>query len=135
VLAKQFKWAALWWFVGGLFSALLNYVLVPEHGGAGAAITQSASFAFIALGILGTSQAKCRMQLTWVRLITVMAIIIGASFSLVPSWHPSAPFSLLLKLPLGVVTTIVVCWIAAPDWSIRAIEYLRHRKLNSGSVS
>jgi O-antigen/teichoic acid export membrane protein len=135
VLVKQFKWAALWWFVGGLVCTLLNLALVPRYSGVGAAITQSVSFAFISLGILATSQAKYRIRLGWGRLATVMAIILVAGLFLAPPWHATAPFSLLIKLPVGIVMAIIVSWIAAPDWSVGAIERLRHRRRNSGCVS
>ena len=127
VLVKQFKWAALWWLVGGLVCTLLNLALVPRYSGLGAAIAQSVSFAFIALGILTISQAKYRLQLDWARLVTVMTIILVAGIFLAPSWHGTALFSLLRKLPFGILVAIFVSWIMAPDWSSRVIEWLRQR--------
>jgi O-antigen/teichoic acid export membrane protein len=134
LLAKQLNWAALWWLAGGLVCTLLNLALVPRYGGVGAAVTQSASFGLICLGTLATSQVKYRIQLDLVRLMIVMAIILAAGLCLAPPWHRTAPFSLLMKLPLGIVAAIIVSWIAAPDWSVRAVERLRHRGRDSGRV-
>lgn len=125
VLVKQFKWAALWWFIGGLVCALLNLALVPRHGGIGAAITQSISFAFVAIGILVTSQAKYRLQLEWSRLITVMAMILIAGLFLAKPWGATASISLLMKFPIGIAVAYIAIWVMAPDWCGRGTEYLR----------
>ena len=127
VLAKEFKWAAYWWFGGGIFCTLLNFALVPRYSGLGAAITQAASFAVISIGILGTSQAKYRIQLDWNRLAPAMATILAAGLFLAPPWHVTAPLSLLMKLPFGIAVASMTAWVMAPDWCARGIEYLRRR--------
>ena len=125
VLVNQFKWAALWWFVGGLVCTLLNVTLVSRHGGLGAAMTQGISFALIFIGILATSQYMYPLQLSWIRLATVMVIIVAAGVFLASSWHANAPISLLLKLPIGIAIAFVAGWIVAPDWCARGIDYFR----------
>jgi O-antigen/teichoic acid export membrane protein len=125
VLAKQFKWAALWWFVGGLVCTLLNFALVPRYAGLGAAITQSVSFAFISLVIITTSQVMYPLQLAWKRLGIVMAMILSAGVLLAPSWHATALLSLLIKLPFGIAVATITAWIMAPDWCARGINYLQ----------
>lgn len=125
VLVNKFKWAAYWWFGGGLFSTLLNLALVPRYGGLGAAITQSASFAVISIGILCTSQTKYRIQLGWNRLATVTAIILFAGLFLAQPWHVIAPLSLLMKLPFGIAVASMTVWVIAPDWCARGIKHLR----------
>lgn len=125
VLVKQFKWAALWWFFGGLVSALLNLVLVPRYGGIGAAVTQSASFAFVAIGIMATSQVKYRLQLDWDRLVVVMTMILVAGLFMASPWHVTVPFSLLMKLPAGIALASIAAWVIAPDWCGRGTQYLR----------
>jgi O-antigen/teichoic acid export membrane protein len=127
LLAKQLKWTALWWLAGGLLCILLNLALVPRYGGVGAAVTQSVSFAFISLGILATSQAKFRVHLDWSRLAAAMLVILAAGVFLAPPWHGTAPFSLLMKLPIGIAVALVVAWLMVPDWSIRVIDRLRQR--------
>ncbi|HBP88422.1 MAG TPA: lipopolysaccharide biosynthesis protein [Nitrospirales bacterium] len=124
VLVKEFKWAAYWWFGGGLLCTVLNVVLVPRYGGLGAAITQSASFAVISIGILHTSQAKYRIQLNWGRIGPAMATILAAGLFLAPPWHVTAPFSLLLKLPIGIAIASMTAWVMAPDWCTRGMKYL-----------
>ncbi|MEO7860391.1 MAG: lipopolysaccharide biosynthesis protein [Nitrospirales bacterium] len=124
VLVKEYKWAAYWWFGGGLFCALLNYALVPRYSGLGAAITQSASFAVISIGIFCTSQVKYRIQLDWSRLVTVTSIILVAGLFLALPWHVTAPLSLLMKLPFGIAVASMTAWVIAPDWCVRGKEYV-----------
>ena len=127
VLTNQFKWAILSWIAGGIVCTLLNLALVPTHGGMGAAVTQSASFAFIALGVLTTSQAKLRLHLDWRRLAATMAIVMVASVFLAPPWLVNSPLSLLMKLPAGIGVAALVGWFVAPDWYGRGIRYLRSK--------
>lgn len=129
VLVKQFHWAAIWWFVGGLVCTLLNFSLVPQYGGFGAAITQSVSFAFIFIGILATSQAKYRVQLNWARLTAVMVLIVIAGLFLAPAWYESATVSLLMKFPFGVAVVAITSWLIAPDWCVRGVRKLCRGKL------
>ena len=125
VLVKEFKWAAYWWFGGDLLCTLLNFVQVPHYSGLGAAITQTASFAVISIGILRTSQAKYRIQLDWSRLATVMArILVAGLFAPAPPWHVTAPLSLLMKLPFGIAVASMTTWVFAPDWCARGIKYV-----------
>jgi O-antigen/teichoic acid export membrane protein len=127
LLAKQLNWVALWWLAGGLVSTLLNLALVPRYGGAGAAVTQSASFGLISIAILATSQAKFRIHLDWSRLATALLVILAAGVLLAPPWHKTAPYSLLMKLPIGIAVAVIVAWLMAPDWCVKGIDYLRRR--------
>jgi O-antigen/teichoic acid export membrane protein len=124
LLVKKFNWAVLWWLVGGLFSGLLNLALVPRYGGVGAAITQCSSFAFISIGMLVTSQTLFRMHLDWSRLSAVLGIVVCAGAAMVPQWHASAPASLVMKLPVGIVVAGLVAWLIARDWFVRAVAYV-----------
>jgi O-antigen/teichoic acid export membrane protein len=125
LVAKQLKWAALWWLAGGLVCVVLNLVLVPRYGGVGAAITQTASFGFIAMGILATAQAKFYVHLDSIRLGAIMLALLIVGICMAPSWHDVAPLSLLMKLPVGVIVTLAVAAIIAPDWCAKGIDYLR----------
>jgi O-antigen/teichoic acid export membrane protein len=125
LLAKQLYWATLWWLAGGLVCTLLNFALVPRYGGLGAAVAQAASFGFISLGILATSQAKFPIYLDWSRLATAVLIILPAGVFLAPPWHGTAPFSLLMKLPIGIAVVLMVALFMVPDWCIKGINYLR----------
>jgi len=125
LLAKQLKWAALWWLVGGLLCALLNFALVPRYGGLGAAVTQTISFGAISLAIFATSQAKCRLHLDWNRLVIAVVIILLAGILLAPPWHGIPLLSLLMKLPIGIAVTLLVALLMAPDWCGKGLDYLR----------
>jgi O-antigen/teichoic acid export membrane protein len=108
---------------------LLNVALVPRYGGLGAAITQSLSFAFMSVGILATAQIKCPISLDWSRLAIVVAMILAAGLVMIHPWHATAPISLLLKLPFGLVVAAISVWITAPDWCARGIGYLCRKEL------
>ena len=127
MLAKQYKWAALWWFVGGVVCTLLNIVAVPRWSGLGAAMAQSLSFAFISFGILAISQAKYPIQLAWWRLALVMITILIAGLFLAPPWHAVPSVSLLMKFPIGIAVASFTAWVTAPDWCTRGKEYIRRR--------
>jgi O-antigen/teichoic acid export membrane protein len=135
LLAKQLNWAALWWLAGGLFCALLNLALVPRYGGVGAAVTQTASFAFISIGILSTSQAKFPIHLDWSRLAVAMLIIVPAGVFLTPPWHGTAPSSLLMKLPIEIGVAVIVALLMAPDWCIKGVDYLRRWAVTRGLLA
>jgi O-antigen/teichoic acid export membrane protein len=127
LLAKQLKWAALWWLAGGVACALLNLALVPSYGGVGAAVTQCISFALIASGILATAQAKYRIRLEWARLAATILSVLAAAVVLVPPWHQIAPISLLMKFPVGFAVALAIAWSMAPDWCAKGLTYLRRR--------
>jgi O-antigen/teichoic acid export membrane protein len=129
LLAKQMKWAALWWLLGGVVCTLLNLALVPRYGGVGAAVAQCLSFAFIASGILATAQGVFRVRLNWVGLAVTLLAVLAAGIVMTPPWHASGPISLLLKLPAGMVVAAAVAWLMAPDWCLNGIAYLRRRVL------
>jgi O-antigen/teichoic acid export membrane protein len=124
LIAKQLNWAALWWLAGAVVCALLNMALVPRYGGLGAAITQSIGFAFMSVGIFSTAQTKFPLTLGWSRLAINIAIIFAAGLVMIHPWHATAPMSLLMKLPFGIVVAAVSLWITAPDWYARGIGYL-----------
>jgi O-antigen/teichoic acid export membrane protein len=125
LLSKQMKWAAAWWLFGGVFCVSVNLILVPLFGGLGAAVTQAISFALMATGILATSQRIYRMELDWRRLgVTAFLVVpIGAGMS--PSWHAIPVLSLLMKLPVGILATVLVAWLAAADWFRRGLDAIR----------
>jgi O-antigen/teichoic acid export membrane protein len=125
VLIKQAQWGAFWWVVGGLLSAALNWAMVPKYGLVGAAFVQSASFAFIALVLLLTSQAKYPLQLSWGRLSLLLASTFAAALLLAKPWHAGPLVSLLLKAPIVALVAGAVAWMVAPDWCTRAIGQLR----------
>jgi O-antigen/teichoic acid export membrane protein len=135
MLVKQLKWAALWWFVGGVVCTLLNIVVVPRWSGFGAAMAQSASFTFISFGILATSQAYYPIQLARWRLALVMITILIAGVFLAPQWHALPSVSLLMKFPIGIGVASFTALVTAPDWCARGIEYVRPRATQTLPIS
>lgn len=129
-VAKQLKWAALWWLAGGVVCAALNFVLVPRYAGVGAAVTQTISFAFIAVGILSTAQVKFRLQLDVLRLAGIIVVAVAAGVWMAPAWHPVAVLSLLMKLPVGLAIALAIFVIMAPQWCLKRVEHLRQRALD-----
>ena len=127
LLVKKLQYAALWWFAGGLLCTLLNLTLVPGFGGIGAAFSQGLSFAFVSLGILATSQSMFRMRLECSRLTVVFSVVVATAIFMAQSWHGSAPYSLLMKFPVGIAVAATVAWMIAPDWCIEGLEHLRKR--------
>jgi O-antigen/teichoic acid export membrane protein len=128
LLVKRLNWAAFWWLAGAVVCTLLNVALVPRYGGVGAAITQSLSFAFMCVAILTTAQINCPISLDWSRLAIVIAMILAAGLVMIHPWHATAPMSLLMKLPFGIVVAAISVWITAPDWYARGIGYLLRRE-------
>lgn len=119
VLEKKLHSAAAWWLIAGLGSVLLNGQLVPRLGGLGAAVTQTLSFALLALLTLISSQRSYRMHLPWLRLGAIATLILMFGAFMIPSWHGVALISLASKFPLGVSATLLTMWIIAPDWISR----------------
>ncbi|HEX4884777.1 MAG TPA: polysaccharide biosynthesis C-terminal domain-containing protein, partial [Casimicrobiaceae bacterium] len=128
LLARQLAWSAAWWFAGGVVCVLLNFALVPAFGGAGAAATQVASFAFIAAGTMVTAQRKFPVRLEWGRLAASVALVVGAGLLLAPTWHAHALLSLAMKLPVGMAVAACVARIAAPDWWAWALDRVRNHR-------
>jgi O-antigen/teichoic acid export membrane protein len=129
LVAKQLKWAASWWLAGGVLCLLLNLLLVPQHAGMGAAITQSISFAFIAAGVLATAQRIYRMNLNWIRLAPSLIVIFVIGLYMLRPWHDSAAVSLLMKLPAGIAVAVGVAWAMAPDWCVKGVQLLQKKAL------
>jgi len=127
LLARELKWSALWWLLGGFVSLILNLLLVPAYGGTGAAITQMIGFAFIAMGTLATAQARLHIELETVRLALIAPVVLAAGIWMSPSWHQIAAISLLLKLPVGTTVALAIAAVIAPDWCGKGVNYLRQR--------
>jgi hypothetical protein len=131
VLVNQLKWAAAWWFVGGLISLALNLSLVPRLGMIGAAWTQTISFFLISAAILVTSQVKYALRLEWARLAAAAALTLTAGILMIPGWHESAPVSLAIKFPFGVLVSMAVAVLIAPDWVSRGMRLILGNRTRS----
>lgn len=127
LLAKRLSLAIGWWVLGGVVCVVLNVILIPRLGGLGAAITQAATFAFVAAGILGTSQRIYPMQLEWRAFIQAAVLVVVLGLVMAPTWNDQPVISLLLKLPVGIIATLAVAWLVANDWLQRAVSTVRNR--------
>ncbi len=127
LLAKRLQWSAVWWLAGGVLCMAGNTILVPRYGGAGAAVMQALSFGFIAAGILGVSQRIYSLVIEWRRLVVVTGLVALAGVAMAPPWHAVPVLSLLAKLPLGLLSVLVVARVSAADWFSRGLDILRQR--------
>lgn len=125
LLEKQMKWAALWWFFGGVLCVSVNLILVPRFGGLGAALTQTISFAVMAAGIMATSQQIFRMQLDWRRLGIAVLLVAPLGVVMSPPWQSAPVISLIMKLPVGIVAVVFITWLVAADWFRRGVDTIR----------
>lgn len=125
LLMKRLPLAALWWILGGVVCGLLNLVLVPDFGGFGAAVTQALSFALIGIGIFTTSQRIMPLVLEWRRLGPTLLVITCVGILMSTSWHADPLVSLLMKLPVGLGSSVLVSWLMAPEWLLMGLLQLR----------
>jgi O-antigen/teichoic acid export membrane protein len=125
LLAKKLYWSAVWWICGGLVCVSLNFALVPEYGGIGAAAAQALSFALIAVGAAATSQAILRLTVRWSTLLGSVALVILVQIALQGAWHVRPIFSVLEKLPIALMVCFSLAWFVAPDWCQKGFRMLR----------
>jgi len=59
-----------------------------------------------------------RIYLDWWRLAIAALIILIAGILMAPPWHGSAPFSLMLKMPFGIMVAVIVAWLMASDCAL-----------------
>ncbi|MFO1356332.1 MAG: lipopolysaccharide biosynthesis protein [Gammaproteobacteria bacterium] len=127
LLSKRLGLAIVWWLLGGVVCVLLNLALIPRFGGLGAAITQAATFAVVAGGVLGTSQRIYPMRLEWNGFVRTAVVVVVLGVVMAPSWHPLPVVSLLMKLPVGIAATLLIGHFSANDWLQRGIIELHNR--------
>ena len=129
LLMRQLERTVWFWIVGGVLSLLLNIILIPKLGILGAAISQTTSFLVIAVGMVMGAQNIYPLQLNWPRLGCVLAGSCFMAVIMFPAWASMPAISLLLKLPIGVVTTFVVLKFIAPE----ILKSMMWRKLGQQS--
>lgn len=123
-LLKKKLHHTIWWWLGGAFVCLtLNSLLVPEFSRLGAAITQTCSFAFVALGIYFSAQRVFPLKIRVLRLLSTLSMVALAGFVMQNAWATTPLYSLLIKLPVGLGISWLVLNAMAPD----ILGYLRHR--------
>lgn len=115
LLMKHLQRTVWFWIVGGALSILLNMFLIPKLGILGAAISQACSFGVIAVGMTMGAQSIYPLQLNWLRLGGVLAGSCFMAILMFPAWASTPTLSLLLKLPIGIMTTIIAIRVVAPE--------------------
>lgn len=124
LLMKRLNYAMWWWIGGGVLCMLLNFVLVPMLGRLGAALTQTFSFASIAVGIVIGAQKLYPLKVKWGRLGVALGATIAAGVAMFPAWTAAPVMSLLLKLPVGIAVVIGIFALIAPEILFWACRYL-----------
>jgi O-antigen/teichoic acid export membrane protein len=117
LLMKRLGRSSWIWISGGILSIVLNMVLIPTLGILGAAISQTVSFCSIALGMVLVAQKLYPLQLNWLRLTGVFAGSLLLAILMFPPWAETPATSLMLKLPVGIVVTLVILVTIAPEVS------------------
>ena len=108
--------AAYVWIVGGVACIALNFALVPWLGALGGALAQCLAFTVPALGVLFVSQRVLPMVIDWRCLAVALPLVLVAGLVMSPPWQAHALFSLFSKFPVGVLVSLVLVRLAAPDW-------------------
>lgn len=114
VMKGKLHWAAVAWVIALVVSLGLNSWLIPRYGALGAALTQSASF-FVVMVLVWAAVLRCEpLPLDRARLLAGFAFAAGAAVLMARAWGAVPWVSLLLKLPVGVMFSLVCAWIVAP---------------------
>ena len=103
------------WVGGGLLSIVLNMTLIPLFGILGAAISQTASFCAIAVGMTVGAQHLCPLKVSGNRLACILGGILLMAILMFPAWTDRPITSLLLKLPVGLAVSFAVLSVIAPE--------------------
>lgn len=98
----------LWWWLGSaILCVALNMLFIPIMGRLGAALTQTCSFAFVALGIFYSSQKIFTLKVRATRLYILFPSIIMIGALMNPRWSSTPLLSLAIKLPVGMI----IAWL------------------------
>jgi O-antigen/teichoic acid export membrane protein len=123
-LEAKMRYSAYVWLVGGGFCLLVNFLLVPRLGAYGAAMAQCLSYGVTALGTVIMAQRVMSLSVPWPRLSSALLIAFCFGVVMKPPWVDLPIFSLLYKLPVGVLMTACLLWLIAPDWFGRILTLL-----------
>ncbi len=115
MLRKKLHESIVWWLGGAVLCLVLNVWLIPKFGRIGAAATQSLTFAFVAVGILYSSQRHFAMPIRKFRTSTIALVILLIGMIMHPGWSASALLSIVMKFPLGVLVVFAVVKITMPE--------------------
>jgi O-antigen/teichoic acid export membrane protein len=115
LLKKKLHHTLPWWFGGAIVCIVMNYFLVPIYGRLGAAITQTCSFAFVAMGIAYSAQKIFPLKVRKKRVSLILATIVAFGIVMSQPWSEIPGFSLALKFPVGVMVALAILKFMNPD--------------------
>jgi len=124
-LEGKMRYVAYYWLAGGALSLCINLLLVPRLGAYGAAIAQCVSYGFIAMGILLASRKILPLPIDWLRLAVGLLSALGAGLVMSFDWLENPLLSLLGKFPVGIVISMFLLFVIAPDWFKYAFHKVR----------
>ena len=115
LLKKKLHHSVWWWLAGAALCVVMNMLLVPMLGRLGAAITQTAAFALVAIGIVINSQRLFPIQLRTIRLTGIIFAILILGVLMQSAWSDTPWISLLIKFPVGLMVALQVFEFMAPN--------------------
>ncbi len=124
VLARKMRYVVVVWIVGAAINIGLNLWLVPRLAAQGAALAQCLSYGLIALCLLAASRSILPMPIHWKRLGLCLLMVVAAGVIMSPAWADNPLLSLLAKFPTGLLMSILLVRVIAPDWYRRAFIML-----------
>ncbi|MGO9475446.1 MAG: lipopolysaccharide biosynthesis protein [Rhodomicrobium sp.] len=108
LLEKRVHHTIIWWVGGAALCFVLNLLLVPRIGIMGAGLSQLFAFAITALGLSIGARRMLFPHINKTRLALVIATVLAAAYFMVPAWGEAPLVSLLLKLPAGLLVTLII---------------------------
>lgn len=113
LIVKKLNYSIWCWLGGGWFCVMSNFILVPLFGRLGAAVTQTASFALMAIGITAAAQWLYPLQISWRKMGMVLSGILVLAVLMHPAWADHPGKSLILKFPVGFLAVLgILKWVA-----------------------
>ncbi|HET9049273.1 MAG TPA: lipopolysaccharide biosynthesis protein [Chiayiivirga sp.] len=117
VMRGKLHWAAWAWLIALLVSLGLNSWLVPRDGASGAALTQAISFFLVMVLVWKAVLRYEPLPLLWGRLLVGLVLAVLTAVAMQFPWQVDPWFSLVLKLPVGLVFAALCLVIVAPRTS------------------
>lgn len=115
LLNKKLHLSVWWWLSGAALCVVMNMLLVPTLGRLGAAITQTASIAMVAIGIVYSSQRLYPVQMRIARLTGMIFSLFALGSFMNYEWLNTPWISLLLKLPILMAFSLLAFQFMAPN--------------------
>lgn len=125
LIGKTMRVWTYWWIFAALASVALNLVFVRLLGALGAAVVQALSFAIIAIGVTWAAQKAYPLTINFRQLFIAIPVILLIGALMGPSWNISPIISIAYKLPVGIVTTVLILYWVCPNWFEHGMSVLK----------